>query len=422
MFQKAETMRTKQNGTVLVMLILSLVALLGVAGLSVDLGHTYLNKTRLQNALDAAALSGAKTLNQFRSTSLSTTHAMQTFNSHLTSLSVDHSLIPVFEYSDELTPFDVAGLNPRFIRVSISNYTMSVMLANILPGIADSFTLRSSSVAGPIPLGGGEVCDVVPLFACGDTTDTDCSDGMCYGMEIGDEREVCLKSGASGNGNGNGNGGGVGNWKGQTGDDEGCLGVETDIGPGNFQLLSLGCGNGANCVKEALSGNYQGCVTLGETVSTKPGNTVGPTADGVNTRFGMYKGSLNSVEHPADLVTTNRDDDEDFWYRNYLGRYVSQNYDHPFTGRPSRRILAVPIGSCDGTVNGRGEVQVSAIGCFYLTRPTSHKGNTQSIYGQLIGDCEASGTPSASPTSGPTLGTYGAYKVVLYKDPLADDS
>ncbi|MCB1755398.1 MAG: Tad domain-containing protein [Gammaproteobacteria bacterium] len=407
------------------MLILSLTALLGIAGLALDLGHAFLNKTRLQNAVDAAALSGAKTLNQHRSTLLASSHALQTFNAYIDSELNDPSLTPTLEFSDSLSPFIPGGLNPRFIRVSLANFTMPVMLANILPGVGDMFTLKSSSVAGPMSLGGGEICDVAPLFVCGDISDTNCSDGSCYGLEIGDEREVCLKTGSSdsGNGNGNGNGNGVGNWKGQqSGSDEECADVEPGIGPGNFQLLSLDCGNGANCVREAMSGAYQGCITIGGSVSTKPGNTVGPTADGFNTRFGQYKGGMNSVDHPQDLVTTNRDDDPDFWYRNYLGRYVNQNYDNPETGRPGRRIMAVPIGSCDGTVNGRGEVQVSAVGCFYLTRPASHQGNTQAIYGQLIGDCEVSGEPPALPTSGPTLETYGTYKIVLYKDPFSDES
>ncbi len=414
-----------QRGTVLVMLIVTLAALLGTAGLAVDLGHAYLNKTRLQNAVDAAALSGAKTLNQHRSTALATKHALQTFHAHLEGELGNQTITPILEFSDSLVPFSAAGLNPRFIRISLNDYTVPVILANALPGVDDMFTLDSSAVAGPMPVGGGEVCDVAPLFFCGDVADTDCTDGSCYGLDIGDETEICLKTGASSNngGGGNGNGNGLGNWKGQGGNAiEGCDDSGSGVGAGNFQLLSLGCGSGANCVRESMSGSYQGCVTIGGSVETKPGNPVGPTADGINTRFGQYKGGMNSVDHPADLVTTNRDDQDDFWYRKYLGRYVNQNYDNPVTGKPGRRVMAVPIGGCDGTVNGRGEVQVSSVGCFYLTRPSTHQGNTQAIYGQLIGDCEVSGEPPASPETGPTLGTYGAYKVVLYKDPLADDS
>jgi Flp pilus assembly protein TadG len=52
----------KQKGVVGILVVVGLVALLAMAGLALDSGHAMLNKTRLQNAVDAAALSGAKEL------------------------------------------------------------------------------------------------------------------------------------------------------------------------------------------------------------------------------------------------------------------------------------------------------------------------------------------------------------------------
>lgn len=52
----------RQKGAVLPLLAIGMLAILGVAGLAIDTGHAHLNKSRLQNALDAAALSGARTL------------------------------------------------------------------------------------------------------------------------------------------------------------------------------------------------------------------------------------------------------------------------------------------------------------------------------------------------------------------------
>ena len=54
----------QQRGAVTVMIVIALVAILMMAALVLDGGHMLLNKTRLQNAVDAAALSGAKTLSQ----------------------------------------------------------------------------------------------------------------------------------------------------------------------------------------------------------------------------------------------------------------------------------------------------------------------------------------------------------------------
>lgn len=55
--------KSGQQGAVAIIVALSLVVLIGMLGLVLDLGHLYVTKTELQNAADAAALSGAKELN-----------------------------------------------------------------------------------------------------------------------------------------------------------------------------------------------------------------------------------------------------------------------------------------------------------------------------------------------------------------------
>ena len=50
----------RQQGAVLVLVVIALAAMLLMGALALDGGHMLLNKTRLQNAVDAAALSGAK--------------------------------------------------------------------------------------------------------------------------------------------------------------------------------------------------------------------------------------------------------------------------------------------------------------------------------------------------------------------------
>ena len=54
----------RQEGSVSVLMVIALAAMDMMAALALDGGHMMLNKTRLQNAVDAAALSGAKTLSQ----------------------------------------------------------------------------------------------------------------------------------------------------------------------------------------------------------------------------------------------------------------------------------------------------------------------------------------------------------------------
>lgn len=54
--------RQRQQGAVAIIVGLSLIILVGMLALVLDLGHLYIAKTELQNAADAAALSGAKEL------------------------------------------------------------------------------------------------------------------------------------------------------------------------------------------------------------------------------------------------------------------------------------------------------------------------------------------------------------------------
>ena len=49
----------KQKGLTLVLVTLAMIILLGFAALAIDVNHALLNKTRLQNAVDTAALSAA---------------------------------------------------------------------------------------------------------------------------------------------------------------------------------------------------------------------------------------------------------------------------------------------------------------------------------------------------------------------------
>ena len=46
----------RQTGAALIMVAVGLIAILAVAGLALDGGHVMLNKSRLQNAVDAAAI------------------------------------------------------------------------------------------------------------------------------------------------------------------------------------------------------------------------------------------------------------------------------------------------------------------------------------------------------------------------------
>jgi Flp pilus assembly protein TadG len=394
-------MPRQQRGVVMVLYTIGMVAIIGMAGLALDMGHAFLNKTRLQNALDAGALSGASSLNSGLGVAAAQADAVATFSQHLTGElgSPDSPLVPTVQFSTTLVPFVPGALDPdapKYVRLIVADFSMSVWLAYILPGVGDTMTLGGSAVAGPRPLGSppdGEVCDLAPFVLCADKSggsyDTDCSDGNCYGYST--TGQTVLKTGS-----------GTKGW---------------DVGPGNYQLLELNC-PGANCLSENLAGGNS-CVVNGDSVTTKPGNNVGPVAQGFNTRFGDYDGPMKKFEadYPPDVVVT-----ENISYDSYLERLNHASYDYPPLGQPGgkgvpmRRVLAVVFGDCSSTVNGSGDVPMVGIGCFFMTKKAQQSGD-QEVYGQLVDNCRASGDVAENPGPG-----SGANEIVLYKDPDSGDS
>jgi len=306
-----------------------------------------------------------------------------------------------FEFSSTLNPFQSTSDTPKFVRVQAADFEVPIWFANVLPNVGDSWELAASAVAGPIPLSGGQVCDIAPMLVCGDASDNTTDDGTLFGLNYGNDASVqCLKYSSGGGGDGNENS--------ELPDD--CEEPLSTLGPGNFQLAQLSCGTGSNCVRLSLAGEYQSCLYDGNPVTTKPGNSVGPVAQGLNTRFGYYQGPVNSSDHPPDLVTTHP-----MSYSAYESAYFNGQFSNSY-GSPYRRVLAVPIGDCSAA-GGGGTVAVPVLGfgCYFLTEPTVGSGQSNWVKGHLIEDCEVSGAPGENPET--VDGGYLTYKIILYNDP-----
>lgn len=397
------TKRYVQKGAVLPMVVIGMLAILGTAGLAIDLGHGYLNKTRLQSALDAAALSGARTLQlTSKDTVVATAHALDAFDAHLEGeMSALNSADLVIQFSNRLRPFTNGTADPNFIRVRYNNFTTRFSFSSLLPGIGETMDVGGTAVAGPIPVGtgGGDLCNVAPVMMCGEPGDSDCTDGECYGYTVGGEDCHVLKSGSTGNGMGGGS------------SPFGCVEDDTGIGPGNFQLARIdpNC-PGGNCVRQALAGSYDSCLVDGATtVETEPGNTAGPTRQGLNTRFGIYLGGMDSNQYPPDLVT-----DQNLWHAAYATATAAALEAGTGVGVANRRVITVPVVECDGTQNGQSSLPLLGNACFFLLEEVPG-GSEAIITGQLIEGCEAAGSPGTNP--GTTDPSAGNYQIILYKDP-----
>ncbi len=273
-------------------------------------------------------------------------------------------------------------------------------------------TVAATAVAGPSPTI-REACNIAPMMVCGDPA---AGAENNWGYEFG--QPDVLKKGSAGN---------------------------PEIGPGNFQLIRLGDNTGAADLRLAMAGKYDGCAVTGEPVETEPGNTVGPVAQGLNTRFGDYQGPMRGEQatYPPDVITQQPatelfyDDVSDTITEGNGGPVVSSaadlgyNYSDynialaagvgsfdnaPPIGKYLRRVMALPIGDCSETTNGQGQVPVLGFGCYFLLQET-RMGNDPEVFGQFIESCNSGGVPGAAPGDSP-----GLYIIQLYRDPDSPDS
>jgi Flp pilus assembly protein TadG len=409
-------MGQRQRGIVAVLVAIGLLALLAMVGFALDSGHVILNKSRLQNTVDASALAAAKVLDKTGSEAQATTAARSIFdlnaaNQPELSRVMSGADITV-QYSNTLSPFAPGSVPANYVRVIAQNFTMWTSFTSLV-GINQTST-AASAVAGPsAPIGteeGNEACDLVPMMVCGDP-----AAGAAGNWGYSSDTVSLLKNGSN---------------------------AESPVGPGNFQLIRLGA-SGCDTVRENLAGGYESCHDSTGTVETQPGNCTGPTAQGLNTRFGQYRGGgMNSTSFPPDKVTTEPDpeaDEEDgtvvfsdsgepitdidqlnYSYDDYESDLETGPYNFP-SGTPKRRVLAVPIVNCSTMVNGQGTMPIMGFGCFYLIQKVVQKGNENFVYGEFIGQCAADGTPGPEPDPDP-VGGAGIYKIVLHNDPLSPDS
>lgn len=413
----------------LVLYTVGMLAILLTAGLALDAAHAMLNKSRLQNTVDAAALSAAKVLDQTASNSQAQSAALATFadnadnagNRELNDAygSGGGDINITVEFSSTVAPFQPGTTPSNYVRVTATNFTMAAWLLQLI-GV-DEKVVAASAVAGPSP-SIGQSCDLVPLIVCGDPDsppDPNDPNSPIWGYERGGVH--VLKGGS------------------QSGSQSG------PIGPGNFQLARPGDSSGGADLRENLAGGYEGCSDVGDEVETEPGNNVGPTVQGINTRLNRFAGPISPGDYPPDVVIeqqgsdleydedtgnitldngstiVNSADDLDFNYDDYSARVAATNYDiQPSPVGPAafdRRNMPVYIADCSGFNAGHTTMPVLGFACFFLLQEAEQKGNEAELFGEFQELCSAEGTSGPEPTEIP-----GPYRIQLYKNSDSYDS
>lgn len=440
----------RQGGGVMVLLVIAMVAMLLMGALALDGGHMMLNKTRLQNAVDAAALSGAKALQHSYAgdTAAQTTRdaALDTLARNASADGNGELRAAIGATAEEVSgyaevtlsnsvygPFSYPGpAGARYVRVSVPNYPLAGFFWNLTQIFGDgglaSKAVAAIATAGPSPSAGP--CKIEPIMVCGDPGQDPQEAGTTsyWGYNFGD-LEV-LKTAA---------------------------GDDPEIGVGNFQLLRLDGASGANDLRTALAGGVEKCNVVGDDVpaDTEPGNKVGAVVQGLNTRFGEYSGGPDMKDYSPDYVTDYND--PKFTYNEdvsppqveYQGAAVSQGlvpgdlvaggtelYDLNdwlresaacpgaaycnLNGDHDRRMLNIVIGNCeeipdDWKTTGQMDVPVLDFGCFFMLQPVTQNGNEAQVFGQFNKSCEGDGVAGPDPAD-----DVGPEIIQLYKTYVGD--
>lgn len=422
--------KCKQSGLVVILFTLSLVVLLGFAALAVDLSHLVLNKSRVQNGVDSAALSASVAIENGGDLSDAAEAAIETIELmasssgndelNISSQSItpsevsgaqgaqyratysDGTYINVF-FSNDPTEFSNQSIDDGkdiYTRISVENHTLDSFLIQIF-GLSKSVSAsavsgRSSTLVA--------TSNIAPIGVC----DQSGTSSAPWGYSTGTKYQIAGKTTASDKDKDKE----CKNWKCEGNNEDDSDPNGGDIGSGNFNYLSLdgyGKGNNYEGLKGAMGGNpptgdltesEPGRYWVGRTILTKPGanNSIN---EAVNTRF----------EDTAGYPASDGVKDEDIDYQEYLTR---DNHN-------GRRLITVPVLDCSGVNNGRDDVTIVGFACFFITNKYVKQGsaeNSKIVFGEFFteGCTVPNGGGGLSPSD------TGPYKIQLYRDPVRGDA
>lgn len=393
---------TRQSGITTILITMILAVFLFFTALAVDVNHALLNKTRLQNGVDAAALAAAVKVSAGETDAVAEATAISTISAMFAAQGNTELVIPAESISitfsndpqDFASSYDSNG--DTYVRVSVTDVPLTSYFLGYFGVDKES---GAAAVAGPSSTL-IYACNIVPIAVCADTSSGP-NDFLGYNFQQVYELKVADQN-------------------------------SSEMGPGNFQLLDFG--SGASTVRSALAGGYEQCVDISNSAQTKPGASVGPVGQGLNTRFGVYSGGgVSSDQYPPDVyvqepstpATTDSDGnvvyDNSFLYSDYeLGAAGCDGSASGSctAGEAGRRILPVPMVDCDGAGGGTETLPITAIGCFFLIQQApSNNGAKQGVYGEFLEDCTVT-----NGSTGTTPNAEGIFKIQLYKDPLSGEA
>jgi hypothetical protein len=127
---------SRQGGAIIVLIAIAMLAILAMGGLALDGSHMFLNKARLQNSVDSAALAAAKVLDQTGDEARARTavasllglNAQAAGNQELNGSLSGGGLNVTVEFSRTLQPFSPGTSPAEYVRVRALNFQMPAWL------------------------------------------------------------------------------------------------------------------------------------------------------------------------------------------------------------------------------------------------------------------------------------------------------
>lgn len=307
----------RERGVVIIWIAFFMLLMLGFIAIGIDVAKLMATRTELQNAADAAALAGASAIDFTKGTLKPDTAIAQAQAAAAANQAFKNG-----EESVTLLAGDVSFPAPNEVRVTVrrdagAGGAMITHVAQVL-GVT-SIDVKATATAKAESV--GAVCEkLVPFAAIIDPSNPflpGC--GHVYNLKVG--------AGASAR--------------------------------GNFQLVEFpvceegpcGGGPGGASIRCEIANGYSCCISIGQWITSEPGNKVGPVGQGLDDRW-----------------SGDTDQREGICYEKYTGN--------------GNRVVIVPLFS-DFAVNGRKPVQVVGFSAFFIQNKPS-KGGGQTVTGQFL--------------------------------------
>ncbi|MDP2949977.1 MAG: pilus assembly protein TadG-related protein [Chloroflexota bacterium] len=373
MLRKLLSKVREERGQGLVLAALAMVVVLGFTAMAVDVGMFMHEKRQLQNAADAAALAGAQDLpvSPADAVANATTWAQQ---NGIGPGELEAVTVSMTYATDDTITVQVKRDVP-WLFARVLGFTSDTMRADATARVGSPawasnvmpFSLKES-VQASVTYGQ----EVILKFSAGDkengpqcnnSTDDDGDTKVNDGCPV---RDGAPESGAQcDNAVDDDSDGSV---------NDGC----PDAGAsGDFGLLDLGGGQGCDAYRDNIVNGAE--VAVNSTVPSEPGNCVGPTEQGLETRLEGTSTACDTFEETFQLV-------DGAW------RFANNECD-PWEadGAGSKRVVLVPVIS--DTDQGKSYVTVYSLALVYLTNeatdnicPTGNECDVKGIFVKAYDD------------------------------------